>query len=82
VEAYWVHGDQLLFQNNRAMNKGGALQASHLVLTDSRFIGNVASAVGGGAVYAYYDFTGTNLLLPAMTPPMERLYTWIQGRRC
>ncbi len=61
VDAYWVHGDQLLFQNNRALNYGGGIDASHIVLTNSRFINNTASVSGGG-IYAYDDFTGTNLL--------------------
>jgi predicted outer membrane repeat protein len=61
VNAYWVHGDQLLFQNNRALNYGGGIDASHIVLTNSRFINNTTSVSGGG-IYAYDDFTGTNLL--------------------
>jgi hypothetical protein len=61
VAAYWVHGDKLLFQNNKVTNFGGGLSASHSVLTHTRFINNYASSAGGG-VYAYVDFIGSNLL--------------------
>ncbi len=59
--AYWVHGDQLLFQNNKVLSNGGGLEASLIVLTRSRFINNTASDSGGG-VYANADFNGSNLL--------------------
>ena len=62
VFANWVQGDQLLFQNNRVLNGGGGIQASHIILTNSRFINNTAGLSGGGGVYANNDFTGTNLV--------------------
>jgi len=64
VEAYWLEGDRLLFQNNIAKNKGGGVFGSaHLVLKDSRFINNTATQSGGGAIYWWKGtFNGTNLL--------------------
>ena len=61
VHAYWVQGDQLLFQNNRVFNFGAGIAATHIFLTNSRFLNNKASLSGGG-IYAYDDFTGTNLV--------------------
>ena len=61
VFAYWLHGDQLLFQNNQVLNNGGGLEANSIVLTHTRFINNYASGSGGGA-YVSTDFNGSNLL--------------------
>ena len=61
VEAVWVHGDGLLFQNNKVINFGGGLNAIQSVLTNSRFINNTAAS--GGGVYTHSSFNGTNLLL-------------------
>ena len=62
VQANWVQGDQLLFQNNRVMNSGAGIFASHIILTNSSFINNTAGLSGGGGIFANNDFTGTNLV--------------------
>ena len=61
VDAFWVHGDQLLFQNNKVMYDGGGLRVSYAVLTNTRFTNNTAAGSGGG-VNAGNDFSGSNLL--------------------
>jgi predicted outer membrane repeat protein len=61
VDAYWMHGDKLFFQNNKVMNFGGALNGTVLELTNSRFIANMAG-VSGGAVHSNSSFTGANLV--------------------
>jgi hypothetical protein len=63
VYAYWVNGDQLLFQGNVALNAGGGMDVNQATLTRSSFINNsVTAGGGGGGVYAYRNFTGANLV--------------------
>jgi predicted outer membrane repeat protein len=63
VMANWVHGDQLLFQNNQAMRYGGGLFVGETVLTNSRFIDNITDSTGkGGGVSVGVSIDGTNLL--------------------
>jgi len=63
VDAYWVQGDKILFQDNKAANEGGAVHGSHIALTNSRFISNATESYGlGGGVFSHHNLTGTNLL--------------------
>lgn len=64
IDASWLEGDHLLFQNNAASNRGGGVTMfGPLVLNDSRFIGNTATNEGGGAIAVWEStFNGTNLL--------------------
>ena len=43
-----------VFERNRAQNSGGAVRAAdgeNIVVSDSRFVGNVAETIHGGAIY-------------------------------
>ena len=67
VNASWIEGDRLLFENNRVLNSGGALAASKAIMNNSRFINNISTNTtsedtGGGAVFASSTFSGINLL--------------------
>lgn len=68
VEAYWVHGDRLLFQNNKVINYGGGVSAAECELAHTRFIGNISN-VGGGAVDINSNLHGSNLLFTGNSGP-------------
>ncbi len=70
VYATRLDGDRLLFENNRAVNRGGAICGDILNLSNSRLLGN--SAGYGSGVHAYDVFSGTNLLLSGNT-------AWVGG---
>ncbi len=48
VDAFWVHGDQLLFQNNKVMYDGGGLRVSHAVLTRRALLTTPPAGQAGG----------------------------------
>ncbi len=61
IDAYSLTGDDLLFQNNSVVNKGGAVDAATAALTHSRFIDNYAGYTGG-ALSIIGAYSGSNLL--------------------
>lgn len=62
IDASWLDGNTLTFENNYASNAGGAISAATLSLANSKFISNRAdSSDGGGAIRAQV-VNGVNLL--------------------
>ena len=54
IEGSNVIATNCLFERNRAQNSGGAVRAAdgeNIVISDSRFVGNVAETIHGGAIY-------------------------------
>jgi predicted outer membrane repeat protein len=63
IDTYNLQGEALTFQGNHAVNAGGGVDASIVVLSQCSFLDNTAGNAGGSALFAYKSAELTNILM-------------------